>query len=1209
VEIEMKRALTRIARLAGGWPLFVVAGLLPVPGAAQTVVSEDFTGQTLNNTWTAINGACLTAGTSTNTSSIPSCVGLSYYQNQSGYANQVQVGGQNGYLGNTSKPSSGASGTQTPDPIGSGALRLTNGYPDYKQNGAIISTTPFDTTYGVQITFRTLTYLGDSGGNGGDGADGISFFLLDATKYSSGLGSWGGSLGYTCSNSNPPYDGIVGGYMGLGIDEYGNFLNQSDNTATGYGYVPGRIGLRGSGTVSWAWLNANYPNYYPSGLNSTNRQAAVQSTCQTGTLWDYSNYSTWNGNQTVNPVQKSTTVPDYAPIPNAYSVVPFTIANESATTRGAAIPIYYNLKISSVGLLSLSYSYNGGAMTSVLSNQSITASNGSLPSSLLFGFAGSTGGSDNIHEITCFQAGPADQSDASAAVSVPENQLLAGTQIYVPSYHTANWWGQMTAQGFTLPSTYVLLPNPVANWDASCVLTGGTCASTQVSSVTAESPSATGGRQILTWSGTGGVPFEWSSLSTSQQNALDAGDSTQNSNRLNYLRGDRTNEVPNGTKTFRARAGVLGDIYHSSPYWVGPPLRNYGASWADNLYASPTPLENASTAVTYPSFATTNATRENVVYVGANDGLLHGFRSGAYDGSGAFSTGTYPNDGKEVIAYLPGAVLNSIHSTNASLDYASPSYFHNFSVDAPPRAADLFYSGKWHTWLAGGLGAGGSAIYALDVTDPTQFSETNAASLVIGEWTPSNLSCANVSNCGSYLNNTYGTPIIWRFHNNNWGMVFGNGFPNPITASISGTTMTVTVGAGISVGQTLAGPGVTSGTTITAMGTGNGGPGTYTVSVSQTVSSAQLETVNGAGTAGIYVMTVDASAGPSGTGTKFYYLDTGYGPSKDPLGQKNANGIAFVTPVDLDGDNTVDYVYAGDLFGNVWRFDLTSNSPSSWKASTYGNASATPLFSTPTTTVSISGVNTKVDQPITTRPTVVISLMSTGKRGVIVNFGTGQEIPVTSASVTRYAPGPQSMYGVWDWDMSAWDTLANQSLASLTGTHTIASSNLQTQTLTVTTIAGAKYETDTNNAINWCAASPCASGSQFGWTIAFPGASEQLIYNPGIWQGVLQFNTVIPATASLSTCTILGNDGYTIFINPVTGGTFSSAVILDSNGNPLASNIVGIESGGTGSISEINTTGATFALTACQSGTTCKPTPVKAPNNYSGKRVTWSELR
>ena len=68
------------------------------------------------------------------------------------------------------------------------------------------------------------------------------------------------------------------------------------------------------------------------------------------------------------------------------------------------------------------------------------------------------------------------------------------------------------------------------------------------------------------------------------------------------------------------------------------------------------------------------------------------------------------------------------------------------------------------------------------------------------------------------------------------------------------------------------------------------------------------------GDAGIFVMVLD----PTTAAPTFYYLSTGRG-ARHPN-----NGIAFTSPADLDGDHITDYVYAGDLQGNVWRFDLTS---------------------------------------------------------------------------------------------------------------------------------------------------------------------------------------------------------------------------------------------------------------------------------------------
>ena len=418
-----------LAAIAAASALSVMAAGLSA--AAPSPFVEQFVNGTTTNSWYYFNGACLTAGTTAGTGTpgvtgglgtpgqIPGCTNIlsSYYQQQQDKDKSL-VGGYNGTF---------------PDPVGNGALRFTNGYPyGHAENGAIVSASTFDASQGVQITFKTVTYLGDSGGAGKDGADGMSFYLLDATQtYDvpgngvwNGIGSWGGSLAYTCSNANPPYTGLVSAYLGVGIDEFGNFLNgetlesgysgataTGDNTAIGYGYVPGRIGLRGAGSISWSYLNYSNPADYPSSLTAAQQQAAVQNTCETGTLWNYS--------KPASPVNTGTAVADYAPILGAYSVLPTTnpIANESAATRAAATPIVYNLKITQDGLLSFKYSYNGGAFQQVITNQSIKAQNGPLPSSLQFGFAGSTGGDTNIHEILCFQAVPVNTSASSCGLS------------------------------------------------------------------------------------------------------------------------------------------------------------------------------------------------------------------------------------------------------------------------------------------------------------------------------------------------------------------------------------------------------------------------------------------------------------------------------------------------------------------------------------------------------------------------------------------------------------------------------------------------------------------------------------------------------------------------------------------------------------------------------------------------------------------------
>ena len=357
----------------------------------------------------------------------------------------------------------------------------------------------------------------------------MSFFLVNGgvtigtavepDGTSDNVGSWGGSLGYTCSNANTDYHGMYGAYIGLGIDEYGNFLNGTtntlgvanatvtgDNTASGGGQWANRIGLRGAGNVDWYWLNANYPAYYPASLETATDsngnpywEDAVHATCQTGTLWNYSTPSApTNTNTTSATVSGGPALYDYPAIPNAFEVLPATvqIANEYATggysrrsppvspsTYGTgANPITYDLKITANGLLSLSYSFNGGAWTSVIKNQSITASNGPLPATVRFGFAGSTGGSSNIHEVLCFKADPASQAASSTTVNQQQSSKVeTGSQAYFGYYNPQNWTGALTANSL-INTNGVLTISATANWDGSCVLTGvasgATCATT-----------------------------------------------------------------------------------------------------------------------------------------------------------------------------------------------------------------------------------------------------------------------------------------------------------------------------------------------------------------------------------------------------------------------------------------------------------------------------------------------------------------------------------------------------------------------------------------------------------------------------------------------------------------------------------------------------------------------------------------------------------
>jgi type IV pilus assembly protein PilY1 len=1371
---------------------------------AQTsnIIQDNFTGTTAQLNWQAFNGACLTAGTNVAGSSggfIPSCAKNTYFT-----TSPQNDTNQYGLTSNADSP-------------GSGALRLTDAYGN--QNGAVIDQTPYPSNLGIQVTFTTYTYGGNKGGTAKDGADGIGFYLLGATSTTASgantingaaavpnLGAFGGSLGYSCSNSNNPHDGMAGAYMGLGMDEYGNFLNSPDNTGTGdqatsvnggdgVQYQPGRIGLRAYGNVNLATLkaitSASATTYVPT-------ETDVQNTCQNGGTYNWnlneagynltytyqpnnalltplvatstttttaitgwaatlvttshgtttttsepsydsacgsastttttpvittngggqqsgggnataytgsglyqmassttvgqptstapttltgpthtisetisnkkqtltctpvgtsystattttttytftqqgatnsspntSNVSGYTGTgqmyglvngqyypvtfsaspTTITTGSQSATLPDYAAIPNAFYNLPATtpIASETAANRAAATPISYKLQITQSGLLSLWYSWNGGNYIAVLTGQSITNGNAPVPTSFLFGFGGSTGGSNNVHEITCFQVTPSDVSSSSAGLNVQQaGEVKTGTQVYLASYHTNNWWGELTSQNLVINGGVVSI-SPTVNWDASCVLTGGACTATNTTSGTAQSPSQ---RVLLSWQDTTtsssasntGIQLAWSNLTSTEQGWLNAGDNL-GQNRLAYLTGDRSNEIPTtgatGTQVFRDRNSVLGDIIDSGPTWVGPPSAPYPAVWKDLLNPTAVPPENAGTT-TYPAFATSNATRLNVVYDGANDGFLHGFEAGSYDSTGNYVSTN--NDGKEVLAYMPQAVLQTIHNgTNKALDYSNASYGHNYFTDATPGTGDLFYKGTWHTWLVSGMGPGGNAIFALDITNPTNFSNSNAASLVIGEWNPNTLVCTNNATCGTSMGQSYGTPQIRRLHNGEWGIIFGNG--------LNSST----------------------------------------------------------GHAGIYVMTFATSAtAPNGVVLdQTYFLDTGVGSASNP------NGIAYVTPVDLDGDHITDYVYAGDAYGNVWRFDLSNATPANWIVSTYGGTGPTPLFTTPTTktvtttpssgtatttstsapvaltaqantpngttSTTSSGTTTTTvvtNQPITTAVTVVsVSPTATGQPRVMVEFGTGAVVPQSITSGIEYAPGQQALYGVWDWYMGQSGTV-NASYAGLIGsssapTAQIGLSQLDQQTVTGTYSAaqsgiGQGARTLSNNLLCF-AGTTCAgtgtgsaAGTMYGWYMNLPGfngvsgvgnnnQTEQVIYSPVEVDGAFIVNTVVPANNSPLTCTAQTAQGWTMAVNPVSGGAFQQSFFASSTGQFVSINgspVSGIALNGTGSPSVVTANNNPYLVTQTVNGAGAV-NQINPPGNMYTKRLTWLEL-
>ena len=136
------------------------------------------------------------------------------------------------------------------------------------------------------------------------------------------------------------------------------------------------------------------------------------------------------------------------------------------------------------------------------------------------------------------------------------------------------------------------------------------------------------------------------------------------------------------------------------------------------------------------------------------------------------------------------------------------------------------------------------------------------------------------------------------------------------------------------------------------------------------------------------------------TGVKIAQIDTGVG---------SCNGLSTPTPVDVDLDNKVDYVYAGDLNGNLWKFDFTGTSAADWKVAYGAGGTPKPLFQAR----DAGGAA----QPITTKPDVMYHCQS-DMPGYMVIFGTGKYLADSDLANTQ----TQTIYGLWDYGDDADDS-------------------------------------------------------------------------------------------------------------------------------------------------------------------------------------------
>ncbi|QFY90559.2 pilus assembly protein PilC [Magnetovirga frankeli] len=291
-----------------------------------------------------------------------------------------------------------------------------------------------------------------------------------------------------------------------------------------------------------------------------------------------------------------------------------------------------------------------------------------------------------------------------SAVAASTAELKTDTMVFQARFDSTDWSGELIAYGFDPTAE-----NPFSlKWNA------------------AEQIPEAANRKIVSFNPdtNAGIDFQWSQLNSTQKTQLNDTEEL-----LNYLRGDSSEEVSNGGD-YRDRSVLLGDIVNSSPVYVDV---NLDYRYTDDLQSG------------YADFKASLEDTPAMIYVGSNDGMLHAFKA---------------TTGEELFAYVPNAVFPNLAELGKS------AYNHKYFVDGDIFVGHAYIAarGGWRTVLVGGLGAGGKAIYALDITNPEGFSKTD----VLWEFSHADLGYS------------FGRPTIAPMGNGEWAVILGNGYQSSL---------------------------------------------------------------------------------------------------------------------------------------------------------------------------------------------------------------------------------------------------------------------------------------------------------------------------------------------------------------------------------------------------------------------------------------------
>lgn len=215
--------------------------------------------------------------------------------------------------------------------------------------------------------------------------------------------------------------------------------------------------------------------------------------------------------------------------------------------------------------------------------------------------------------------------------------------------------------------------------------------------------------------------------------------------------------------------------------------------------------------------------------------------------------------------------------------------------------------------------------------------------------------------------------------------------------------------------------------------------------------------------------------------------DTGARIAAITAGAGGNNALGAIAAVDTDGNGTVDFVYAGDLKGSLWKFNFSGTSNSV-------PTSATELF-----------------RPATLRPiTAAPSVIAHPQGGYLVNFGTGQTLQPSDATSTT----TEYLYGVWDFVLAWGNTVVDQTLTTRSVTN-IAGDTVQVRTASSNTVGYTMF------------------GGVRGWRLALTGGERLVAGDTMTDSGRYMVTTGIPGDAA-------GQNGWYFQVDALTGGAPST---------------------------------------------------------------------